>query len=540
MKDPKLKKALEYYQGHTEEFTRRQFLYNAGMTSIASYLTLSNLPQLFVSKAYAQATQGSINNLPFVSIECSGGINIGGNVIIGRDNSGTQNEYSTLDSYLYMGYTPDLHPSRTGMVDDTFGLRFHATSGILMGMKQILNGKTVKVDGQDVLVSDMVDGLFFAYRSSDDSGGNPLNTSIPAVRAGARGRLVNLIGNTGSSNGGSSVTDTAVYDPLLRPPVVNGAESARRLVSLGLLDQNVPEAAREVKYTNFMERIAKLSKKRLELLYNNKLSADSKTNIGNALDRSTQFFAQFNASELNPQAKDGAILDQVFHNATHPLFPGITARNAAGRNDRDQIGTIGYLLLDNNLVGASMLTVGGGDYHDGTAVTGIKKDHELGMYIGELILYAALKGKNLCLDLFSDGSAICNTSGVIDTSATGQGRVIHHTDSPVQSGSMMLVYRHGKTRASSPIVKTTGSGSSKSVHRQIGYFLPGKGGGVDLTSNSMANNIVMPWRIKMLNYLALMEPSADVNEVILKFERIYGRGLLGEDAKDMIRFNYIG
>ena len=50
----------------------------------------------------------------------------------------------------------------------------------------------------------------------------------------------------------------------------------------------------------------------------------------------------------------------------------------------------------------------------------------------------------------------------------------------------------------------------------------------------------MPWRIKMLNYLALMEPSADVNEVILKFERIYGRGLLGEDAKDMIRFNYIG
>lgn len=534
MKDPKLKKALDYYQGHTAEFTRRQFLFNAGMTSIASYLTLSNLPQLFIDKAYAQATNGAANNLPFVSMECAGGINLGGNVIVGRDNSGTQEEWSTIDSYLYMGFTPDLHPSRTNMVDDTFGLKFHATSGILKGMKQVLNGKKVTVDGAEVLISDMVDGLFFAYRSTDDSGGNPINTSIPAVKAGASGRLVNLIGNSGSPNGGSSVTDTAVYDPLLRPPVVSGIESAKRLVSLGYLDGLVAQENREAQYSNFMERIARLSKKRLELLYNKKVTADTKVNIGNALDRSKEFFKQFNASELDAN-KDAAILNKVFHNNADPLFPGVTPAR-----DRDQIGTIGYLLLDNNLVGASMLTVGGGDYHDGTAATGIKKDQELGMYIGELIYYAALKGKNIVIDLYTDGSAICNTSGVIDTSPTGQGRVIHHTDSPVQSGSIMMVYRHGKTRAADPIVKTIGAGTSKTTLRQIGYFLPGKGGGVDLSSNSMANNIVMPWRIKMLNYLALMEPTNSPNDVILKFEKIYGRGLLGTDAKDMIRFNYIG
>ncbi|HXH32329.1 MAG TPA: hypothetical protein VNJ01_16130 [Bacteriovoracaceae bacterium] len=531
------KKKLAFYEKHSVEFTRRQFLYNAGLTSVASYLTLSNLPQLFASKAYAQATNGE--NLAFVSLECAGGINLGGNVIIGRDNSGTQDEWSSLDSYLLLGFPPELHPSRTGMVDSTFGLKFHATSGILKGMKQVLSGKTVMVNGSPVLVSDMVDGLFLAYRSTDDTSENPLNTSIAAVKAGAKGKLASLIGNIATANGGNSITDPFVYDPVLRPPVIRNSEDAKNLSSLGkFMDENAKDRPM---YNNFMRKLSDFSRRRLETIQQSKLPDAAKANIGNAMTRSGPFFTTFTPEILTPMLTDPNDLNLVFPYvaAGDPQSGSYNVNLGLGnlQSDRDTIGTASYLLLENNLVGSASLVIGGGDYHDGSARTGVLKDQELGRYIGEIIYYAALKGKSVVIDLFTDGSAICDATGVVDESPLGQGRVVHYTDSPVQSGSIMLAYRHGKTRAQQPIVK---SGSGLGPLRQLGSFLPVKGGGVDLTANSFANNISMVWKIKILNYIALMENTDSVADVLAKFELIYGRGLLADDAKDLIRFNYIG
>lgn len=522
----KNRKTTDYYQKHSVEFTRRQFLYNAGYTAVASYLTLNNLPQIFASKAYAASTN---TNLPFVALECYGGINIAGNVIVGRDNSGTQDEWSSLDSYMLMGFPPDLHPSRTGMVDDSFGIKFHATSGILIGLKQVLDGKTILVNGVPTPISQMVDGLFFAYRSTDDTDSNPINTSIPVVKAGASGRLVNLIGTTPNNNGGNSLTDPAVFDPLLTPPLVDSESSAKGLVSLGSSTgpgTNFDPAG----FPDFMSRMASLSKERFKMMSDRRLTSDAKANIERTLDQSSSTFTKFTANTLTPMSMDSADLNTVF--STTPIGDTATFNSSPLSVDLDKIGTISYLLLHDNLVGAAMIMVGGGDYHDGTARVGIKKDIELGRYIGEIFYYAALKGKSVALDLFSDGSAICDMSGVLDETVTGLGRIIHTSDSPVQSGSMMMVYRHGVTRASKPIVKDG--------RRQVGYFLPGKGGGVDLVANTLANDINLVWKVKMLNYIALMENTASADEVILKFESIYGRGLLPTDAKDMIRFNYIG
>lgn len=543
MKDQK--KKVEYYSGHSKEFTRRQLLYNAGLISVASCLNLTNLPSLFASRAFADTSVGA-QGLPFVGLDCEGGINLGGNVIVGRDNSGTQSEYSSLDSYLYLGYTSTLHPSKTGMVDKTFGLEFHKTSGILLGMKYVLEGKTVRIGASDVLISSMVDGIVFAYRSTDDSGGNPLNTSIPVVKAGATGKLVKLIGSVGSSNGGFSMTDPLVYDPALRPPVVGNLSSARNLVSLGHLNRqpaNYFTASRDASYTTIMNRISNLSKQRLEMMANKNVTPFVKDSIKQALDKSTTFFNKFSEDDLS-YTSDAANIDRAFADRSASdnlslMFPG---SNQKPSSDKDTIGAISYLLLNHSqklngpLVGAAMIGVSGGDYHDGTAKTGINKDFELGRYIGEMIYYAALKGKNVVFDLFTDGSAICSTSGVTDESLTGQGRVVHHTDSPIQSGSIMLVYRHGATREERPIVKSNANG----VQRQIGYFLPGKGGGVDLNANSIANDINLVWRIKMLNYLALMNPTNSASQITAQFEQIYGRITLPPDAKEMIRFLYLG
>ncbi|HXH32143.1 MAG TPA: hypothetical protein VNJ01_15165 [Bacteriovoracaceae bacterium] len=525
------KKQLPYYEKHSSEFTRRQFLYNSGMTSVASYLALANLPQIFASNAYAQSTNGQ--NLAYVSLDCMGGINLAGNVIMGRDSSGTQYETGALDSYLYMGLTADLHPKRSGMVDKSFGLEFHKTSGILIGMKQVLDGKTVVVNGTPVLVSDMVDGLVMAYRSTDDTSENPLNTSIPAVRAGANGKLANLIGNQASSNGGNSITDPFVFDPVLRPPKIENSRDAKNLSSLGaFMNQN----GNRSQYTSFMNTIANASRKRLEMISQSRLPANARANIERSMSTMTKagpFFDTFTPAVLDPMQTDAADLNKVFPDVFYP--PRQFQSNLS--RDLDTIGTMSYLLLHDNLVGSVMLAVGGGDYHDGTAMTGVLKDLELGRYIGEIIYYAALKERNVVIDLYTDGSAICDPTGVMDESMLGQGRVIHVSDSPVQSGSIMLSYRHGKTRVQQPIIKKDLANNSL---RQVGHFLPGKGGGVALTANSMANDITMVWKIKMLNYIAMMENTTDLKLVTDKFEAIFGRGLLAADAASMIRFNYLG
>ncbi len=101
---------------------------------------------------------------------------------------------------------------------------------------------------------------------------------------------------------------------------------------------------------------------------------------------------------------------------------------------------------------------------------------------------------------------------------------------------MMLVYNHGKTRLQHPIVVE----KNGNVQRQVGYFLNVKNGGTDLTANGLANNTNHLWKIKMLNYISLMNSSSDLEDIVHRFEEIYGRGLLPTDAKNLIRMKYLG
>ncbi len=520
----------EFYKGHSKEFTRRQFLYNAGLMSAVAGLGFSNLPKLFIPSASAQATVAS--NLAFVGLECGGGFNFGGNVIVGRDKSGTQNEYGGLDGYIKHGLPSDMHPSRPGMVDSSYGLQFHKTSGILIGMNQVLQGKTVPVGARNIPIKDMVDGVSFLCRSSDDTGSNPINSTIPAVIAGAKGVLANLIGTRNTPAGGGHTCDPLVYDPKYRPPLVTSEVGSKSLLSLG---SNVFRNTQNNSLSKFMDRLKNLSDERLKLISEKKLNPLARARLTDAMGQSGALFNRFTESILTPSISD---LDTL-----NTIFPSITPASPFEADlslDKDFIGTIGYLLFHStqdfsNLVGAATVSVGGCDYHNGTAASGVRKDLEIGRYIGEIIYYAALKGKSVVIDMYTDGSA-SGGNGILDETVLGQGRVILRTDSPVDSGSIMIVYNHGKPRDEHPIVIQK-DGSSL---RQVGNFINVKGGGMDLTANGLANNINHLWKVKMLNYLALMEPTTDPNEIVLKFEAIYGRGHLPTDAKDLIRLKYLG
>src|SRR5690606_31373773 len=122
---------------------------------------------------------------------------------------------------------------RPGMVDTSYGLNFHASSGILIGMNQVLEGKTVSINGVQTPVKSMVDGVTFLCRASDDTNCNPINPIIPVIKAGARGALVNSVGTRNSTTGGYSQCDPVVFDPRLSPPKVSSSSDAKSLVALG-------------------------------------------------------------------------------------------------------------------------------------------------------------------------------------------------------------------------------------------------------------------------------------------------------------------
>jgi hypothetical protein len=505
------------HENHKLPSTRRDFMAHGflGMTATVVLPTFASM-LMGSNKAFGAscALPAFTGGLPYLCIDVAGGMNIAGaNAMVGIAPGGEHQEdvsvlgYSTSD-YLRLGITPEEHPSLSGKMESKYGLKFHRASGILEGINSVLDGQNMP-NGRPI--ADGVDGLVFCTRTSDDTATNQINTVYMANKAGAKGELVQLIGNSTSDTGARSAGPSDQMNLNLRPTRVSKNEDATGLLSLGgnLSGNNYlrsGEAGGQERVQKFMDRVAKMSKTKLDELSQKGSLGQIQDVLNCSFDNAKQLFSIYSADQLNP-ANDATVAT-VFNGGS------------------ESVASVAKLVLD-KIAGSGTITIGGGDYHGGAIVNTHAKDVQVGRAIGQCILLAKEKGENIALHLYTDGGVAGDSGGTSEMATVlgiGQVAKVKWTgDSGTRSSALLLVYKHNHD--GTPLVREDGNGP----RRQVGNFV--KGGGVQINT-VVGNSTQNLWKAIMLNYLAAQGKEGD-------FETIFGSGSLPPSYQSLIRMKKI-
>ncbi|HXH31100.1 MAG TPA: hypothetical protein VNJ01_09835 [Bacteriovoracaceae bacterium] len=520
------------YNDHKAPVTRREFLATGaiGMSTLAFTSGLSAL--LSPSNVFGQAlTCGGKNllcgNIPFLCIDGAGGMNIaGGNAIVGFASSEYQEDFGTtlLSDYRRLGIHDNYHPTKSGMVNNIYGLKFHSTSGILEGLDDVLAPREGEAD-----LRQSVDGLILCALTADDTGGNPLNTAYMAQKAGAIGDLVQLIGNVSTVSGGSSVAPSDQVNLVLKPSYLTDFRSSESLLSIGdsivgpkFLNSTGPNGSSRLK--SFMNIIQSAGQGRLNELKSNPTRAAEVDLYLSKQSAAQNVFDRFSPAQLNPikNTSDADVIKDVYDKM---LLSNLTGGEENSANILN--------LLTKRIAGAATITVGGCDYHNGTASAGHATDKQIGQYIGYAIRMAAKRNVPIFIHLFTDGGVVGDAAGQVDPNMPT--RTVWRSDSGERSAALMFVFKPGKIRVSSGQKGENSNFLLANKTRQIGFFK--QGGGVVLDANSLANNSQKLWMGVILNYMATQVHSTDDAEIV----RIVGEqfrvkfGSLPNDWQKFIR-----
>jgi hypothetical protein len=453
------------HENHRRPVTRRDFLAQGLIASTAMVLSPSLFGLLRKSDAaFAQTMEcvlsGGSGKIPFVCLDLAGGANIAGsNVMVG--GPGGQLDFLPEDGYSKRGLPDDMLPSLPGQLNSELGLVFHADSAFLRG---ILTKTSVATRAN-------VNGCVICTRSDNDTQNNPHNPMYGIAKAGASGDLVTLIGNLTSESGGNSVAPMSMLDPAVRPTKVDRPRDVTGLVDTGrlveLLDANDAGAVMRT-----VERIGDL-----------KLAKMTETEIVENLIRcgylqSTRLVEQFGNPALLDPLRDDDITGQG-----NSIFNGGEIANSEFQKTASVMK-----LVVNGLAGAGTIAFGGYDYHDSTRATGERKDFIAGQAMGAVLEYAARRGRQLMLYVFSDGSV--DSDGTLDNSNDGRGKGVWKSDDSQTAASFILVYDPaGRPALTSPAAQ------------QIGHFRPS--GSLETGATRIANNVEQLVEAVVLNYLAL-------------------------------------
>ena len=453
------------HENHRRPVTRRDFLAQGLIAGTAMVFSPSLFGLLRKSDAaFAQTMEcvlsGGAGKIPFVCFDLAGGANVAGsNVMVG--GPGGQLDFLPDTGYQKLGLPKTMLPTLPGQLNSELGLVFHADSAFLRG---ILSKTSVATRAN-------VNGCVICARSENDTQNNPHNPMYGIAKAGASGDLVTLIGTDASESGGRSVAPMAMIDPAVRPTKVDRARDVTGLVDTGRLVQLLSaEDAGAVMRT--VERIAdlKLAKMTEDQVIENLIKC--------GYLQSTRLVEQFgNPALLDPLA-DPDITGQgtsIFSAAE--LATGEFQKTAAVMK-----------LVVNGLAGAGTIEFGGYDYHDSTRATGERRDFTAGQAMGAVLEYAARRGRQLMLYVFSDGSI--DSDGTLDNSADGRGKGVWKGDDSQTAAVFMLVYDPaGRPQLTSPSAQ------------QIGYFRPS--GDLETGATRISNNVPQLVEAVVLNYLAL-------------------------------------
>ena len=488
---------------HKKPVTRRDFLAQGFLTGSATVVAPAILGAVLgARRAQAQTVplspdidfladpqndicniQQGAGKIPFICFDLAGGANIAGsNVLVGQ--AGGQMDFLSTQGYSKLGLPGTMLPNNatTNFVNTEFGLAFHSDSAFLRGMLE----KTTATTRAGV------NGCVIAARSENDTGNNPHNPMYGIAKAGARGELLTLIGSQNSDSGGNSMAPAMLMDPANRPTKIDRASDASGLVDTGALGtlfttpQGQPDTASTVAV---MEQMARISEQKL-------LKVDPGTGLADAARLETQVKCGYvrTADTVSRFSSPAAINPALDPDITGT--GGVFGANFGNDGEFQKTASVMKLVVE-GYAGAGTISMGGFDYHTGDRSTGELRDLRAGRCIGAALEFAARRGKQLMIYVFSDGSLSSN--GMVDNSVDGRGKGQWTGDNQQTAASFFLVY-NPPTSGGRPQLLTSGTGGA-ARHQQIGYY--SAGGDVVNSSSPAANNVNLLVQTVLLNYMAL-------------------------------------
>lgn len=519
------------YNDHKAPISRRDFLASGLMGMSALALTSGMGSMLSSSNAFGALMCNSGNllcgNVPFLCLDGAGGMNIaGGNAIVGFASNQEQEEFggNVLSDFRRLGIPDEYHPSKSGMINSSFGLKFHSTSGILQGMNEVLAPRM----GDTKDLREYVDGLLLCGITNDDTQENPINTTYMAQKAGAVGDLVQLVGTSSSVSGGNSVSPSDQVNLTIKPSRLESFDSSESLLSIGSTIMGTGALSSStsgggLRMKKFMQLITRGGADHLSGLNRNPASAAEIQKLAIRQQGTLNVFDSFSPSALNPTT-----------NTTHGnILVDAYGKALTAFTREEEIAANIFNLLSARIAGAATITVGGCDYHDGTALTGHSRDMAIGRHIGHMIRVAHLRNKPVFIHLFTDGGVTGDAAGQVDPSLPN--RVVWRSDDGVRSAALMVVFNPNKKRVD------VGDNEHSNFliagkTRQIGYYKIAGGNVVD--AHSLSNNVSKLWIGVILNYMATLVNSTDDEEIIYQvgenFKAKFG-SILPPDWRELIR-----
>lgn len=432
--------------------------------------------------------------IPVICFDLAGGANLVGSEVIVGTQGGQANFLSTA-GYGKMGLPGNMVPTAgSTFVNSTFGLLWHSDGAILRGM---MTKATTAATAANT------NGAVICAMSQNDTGQNPHNPMYGIAETGARGRLLNLVGNVSSVSGGNSASVPYMINPLFQPTTISLPSDDVALVSTG----GAPADPVSVAVLESQARItggttAYTGSSSTGTEFTGMLSAPNSTQTGVNLYtnggttqegvlknqvRCAYVQASYTADTFgNPASLDPTQDPNITgSNGTTPIF------STTDFQDGDVQKTASVMkLVCNGFAAAGTITLSGNDYHDSTRATGETRNFKTGQMIGAVLEYAQRVGSPLMVYVFSDGSL--SSSSMVDTSAAGRDKLAWQGDNQSVASTFFLVY--------SPKGRPTLANGV--AGQQIGYFT--SDGAVDASSSPAANSVTQIPEVMILNYLGLL------------------------------------
>ncbi|MDE3270377.1 MAG: hypothetical protein OYH77_08890 [Pseudomonadota bacterium] len=457
--------------------TRRKFLNDlavqvSGFVALPSLATLLYNGRALAANACAKPQAINKNSPAFIALDLQGGASIAGNNLMVYDNGG-----ELLSDYRGLGLPPDLHPSKTGMLNSELGLPFHAYSPMLKGIKSVATPAVLA----------KVNGCVICTQSADDTSNNRLATAPGIFLAGVSGKIVPLVGTNPSFPGGSGGNSVTPFSSGVTPALISDIKSAQQLISAGEFWARSPQ-----KMAGVLALIEGMSSAQLKRFSQLSLPEQARKMIEcGYLDA---------AALLDPNRSDSGVVtaDNLDPNKHEAL------RGKSFINDQQFAAAIeiAYLIME-GYAGAGTIALGGYDYHDGSATTGEERDEQAGKVIGIILAMAAALKRKTMLHVYTDGGVDADSNRLEEVGNNGAQKYIWRGDSEARSAAFVLIYDPNARPAVS--------------FQQLGAYKANDGGTVNLTPEKHAKISQAPIAqaaAVLANWLAWQGKEGELNTIM--------------------------
>ena len=496
------------HENHRKPVTRRELL-GAGLTTapalvigpawLGAMLKPNKANATLANDITALLGTGQCNvatnatGIPVICFDLAGGANlVGSEVIVGQQ--GGQANFLTTAGYGKMGVPGNMVPSASGFTSNMYGLLWHSDGAILRGMMTKTTSAATAAG---------TNGAVICAMSQNDTGQNTHNPMYGIAMTGARGKLLNLVGNVSSVSGGNSAAPAYMINPLFQPTTIALPSDDVGLVSTGGAPADpvsvaVLESQARISGGNAVYAGATSTGSEFTGVLSAPNATTSQTGVnlyssGGSTDyalknqvRCAYVQSAYTADTFGNPASLDPTQDPMITGSggATPIFSGTDFQDS----DIQKTASV-MKLVCNGFAAAGTITLSGFDYHDSTRATGETRNFKAGQMSGAVREYAQRVGTPIMIYVFSDGSL--SSSSMVDTSVAGRDKLAWQGDNQSVASTFFLAY----SPKGRPQLLNGAAG------QQIGYFTAD--GAVDASSSPAANSVTQIPEVMILNYLGL-------------------------------------